>query len=151
MRAKLFRDVPFARTGWQTYTGDEAGEPERETVAVHRSEYEVARSAGSFEGSPITVDHPDKLLTPEQVDALAVGIASGVRFDGATQQLRADLLVWDQTAIRQVADGVRELSAGYTNEQDAIGPANYEQRDIVGNHIALVPHGRAGSAVRIGA
>ena len=147
MRAKLFRDVPFARSGPQAYHADEIGVDGHGLIAVDRPPAAVAASATSFEGVPITMDHPSVLLNAEAVEREAVGLISDVRFDDG--RLRGDLLIWREDAIRAVADGVRELSAGYTAEYQRDGEG-YRQSGIKGNHIALVRRGRAGRAVRIG-
>ncbi len=147
MRAKLFRNVPFARSGSQTYHADEIGVDGAGLIAVDRPPAAVAASAASFEGVPITMDHPAVLLDADGVEHEAVGLVSSVRFDDG--RLRGDLLIWCEDAIRAVADGVRELSAGYTAEYQRDGEG-YRQSGIKGNHIALVQRGRAGRAVRIG-
>lgn len=150
MKAKLFRSVPFARTGWQNYMADELGIPGTGQVRVFRSDVEVKRSAQTFEGVPITVDHPRDLLTAQTVEAHTVGLVSAVSFDETTQQLRADMMIWEPLAISQVAEGIRELSGGYVAEYEPRGGGDYEQTHIRGNHVALVPTGRSGSAQRIG-
>lgn len=146
MRAKLFRQVPFARTGPQQYLADELGLDGQGFVTVYRDEFEVARSASTFEGVPLTMDHPGELMDATAVQREAVGIASDVTFSDGF--LKADLLIWDEQAIKAVAEGIRELSGGYQAEYSRDGN-NYRQKEIKGNHIALVPAGRAGSAVRI--
>lgn len=150
MRAKLFKDVPFARAGIQYYRADEIGGAGGKLVAVERARDTVSRSAATFEGVPITVDHPPDLLTPEQIERRAVGLVSGVIFDVATDQLRGDFLLWDAAAIRNVAEGLRELSAGYLSDYVQNGDGTYRQTGIRGNHVALVPAGRSGMAQRIG-
>lgn len=150
MKAKLFRSVPFARTGWQDYMAAELGVEGSGLVRVFRSDLEVKRSAQTFEGVPITVDHPSTLLTPQTADPPTVGLVSAVSFDEATQQLRGDLLIWEPKAIGQVAEGIRELSGGYAADYQPRGGGEYEQTQIKGNHVALVPAGRSGHAQRIG-
>lgn len=150
MRAKLFRAVPFARTGIQWYRANEIGGNGDKMVAVERDRDTVSRSAGTFEGAPVTVNHPPDLLAPEQSKREAVGLVSGVAFDASTDQLRGDFLLWDADAIRHVADGLRELSAGYWSEYVPNGDGSYYHTGIKGNHVALVPAGRSGVAQRIG-
>lgn len=145
MKAKLFRSVPFARVGMQTYAAEEIGAPGG-MVEVDRPADEVERSAPTFEGVPLTMDHPPELLDAGMA-YVAVGLVSGVRFDG--QQVRGDLLVWDDAAVQAIKHGKRELSAGYEAEYQR-GADGYVQRDIRGNHVALVPRGRSGAAQRIG-
>lgn len=60
----------------------------------------------------------------------------------------ADVIVTDSDAIRAIDTGARELSCGYTYKLARNG-YRWEQRQIVGNHVALVPKGRAGSEARI--
>lgn len=150
MRAKLFRSVPFARAGVQYYRADEVGATGEKIVAVDRDRDTVSRSAPTFEGVPVTVNHPSDLLGPEQSKREAVGMVSDVVFDASTDQLRGDFLLWEADAIRHVADGLRELSAGYWSEYVPNPDGSYHQREIKGNHVALVPAGRSGVAQRIG-
>lgn len=149
-RAKLFPAQPFARVGKQDYRASELGQPGDALVIVDRPAEEVAASAPSFEGVPVTVDHPPTALDAETAEQAAVGLVSGVQFDDTTGQLRGDFLLWDAEAIRAVADGLRELSAGYQADYEPVGAGGFRQRNIRGNHVALVERGRAGSAVRIG-
>ncbi|MDF1820710.1 MAG: DUF2213 domain-containing protein [Alcanivoracaceae bacterium] len=149
MRAKLFRAVPFARAGIQKYLARELGVPGEDVIEVMRPPAEVRRSAGTFEGVPITMDHPPCMVAADTLDRYAVGMVSAVRYDSRTDQLRGDLLVWDPVAIHSIASGRRELSGGYEAEYDEDGPG-FRQRDIKGNHLAIVPLGRSGSAQRIG-
>lgn len=149
MRAKLFRSVPFARSGTQQYLASELGMPGSGFISVDRPADEVRRSSPSFEFTPITVGHPDDMVSARDIDSLTVGIVSAVHFDDASQQLRGDLLIWDQAAISSIANGLRELSAGYLAEYVEHG-SGFIQRDIIGNHVAIVPRGRSGSAQRIG-
>lgn len=59
----ICRNVPIARTGDQDYLGSEIGldgEEAGKVLAVHRSPEEVFSQAtmASFEGKPVTNDHP---------------------------------------------------------------------------------------------
>jgi hypothetical protein len=149
MRAKLFRNVPFARAGWQNYRSSELDHPGDAIIHVFRPVDQVRKSAPSFESVPLTLDHPDELLTAADAGSRSVGIVTSVAYDNKTDQLRGDLLVWGQEAIQDIARGRRELSAGYDAAyvQRAEG---FEQRNIRGNHVALVIAGRSGEAQRIG-
>jgi hypothetical protein len=143
-------DVPIARTGMQLYTSDEvpledAGNGE---VRVYREPDEVFRpeTIASFEGKPVTVEHPNDFVTPENWQQLSVGTVQNVRRGEGLQDdlLIADLVITDKAAIKYVNEKLPEVSAGYeaTYEQDE--PGRGVQRDIVGNHVALVERGRAG-------
>ncbi|EGR6277511.1 DUF2213 domain-containing protein, partial [Salmonella enterica] len=62
----------------------------------------------------------------------------------------ADLIVKDESAIQLIEDGLREVSCGYDAEYEQTEPGKARQVDITGNHVALVPKGRAGNRCAIG-
>lgn len=154
----LVVDARVARTGIQVYAGHEVGKPEMPIVRVYRPESEVfARDAmASFAHRPVTNDHPDESVTADNWKEHAVGQTSDeIARDG--QFLRVPLMVSDAAAIKDIEDGKRELSAGYTSKlkwEDGTTPDGeaYDaiQTEIRDNHVAIVRHGRAGSQVRIG-
>lgn len=146
----ICHDVPIARTGTQLYLADEvpleangAGQ-----VEVSRTPEEVFRqeTLASFEGKPVTLDHPDDWVTPENWKQLAVGLTQNVRRgDGLEQDLViADLLITDAEAIEKVRKGLRQVSCGYDADYVQSDPGKGEQHNIIGNHVALVDRGRAG-------
>ncbi len=64
--------------------------------------------------------------------------------------LLADLLITDKAAIESVRAGLREVSCGYDADYEQIEPGRGRQRNIIGNHVALVEKGRCGSRCAIG-
>lgn len=149
----------FARTGCQTYAGAEIGRPDMATVTVYRPESEVFSedAMASFAHKAITLGHPtDGAVTATNWRKTAVGFTEGrVARDGGFVEI--PLMLADAEAVAAYDRGVRELSAGYKCELiwgDGIAPdgTRYQatQKAIRGNHIALVPQGRAGSDARIG-
>jgi len=58
--------------------------------------------------------------------------------------LIADLVITDKAAIDYVNKDLPEVSAGYEAEYEQTEPGRGVQRNIVGNHVALVERGRAG-------
>ena len=154
--------VAIARTGSQRYMPDEVPEDLAEGMAadaevlVHRPESEVfaPRTLASFEGKPLTIDHPDEDVTPENWKELAVGHIQNVRRGSPDKGQQPDLVYADivitrADAIEAVQNGLRELSCGYDAEYEAIRPGVGRQIHITGNHVALVEHGRAGARCRI--
>lgn len=143
-------DVPIARTGTQLYSDAEVpieGAPDG-IVRVERLPEEVFRpeTLASFEGKPVTVEHPDDFVTPDNWSRVAVGYAQNVRRgEGIDDDLiLADLVITDAGAIAYVNEKLPEVSAGYSAEYEQTGPGRGVQRQIVGNHVALVDNGRAG-------
>lgn len=154
----LVADVKAARTGIQQYAGWEVGKPEIPVVNVYRSADQVftTDSMGSYAHKPVTNDHPDEEVTADNWRDVAVGqVGDEIKRDG--DFIRVPLIVMDAKAIKQVQDGKRELSAGYTCELEFIDGVTPEgvayqaiQKDIRINHVAIVDKGRAGPEARIG-
>ncbi|HGL6376856.1 TPA: DUF2213 domain-containing protein [Citrobacter koseri] len=159
----LCKDVPVARTGKQLYGAadlpnlipDAFGE-----IVVSRSPEHVFAPAtlASFEGMSITVLHPEdengnvQLVNPANWKELAVGHLQNVRRGTGDQSdlMIADIIIKDEYAIQMVEDGLRQVSCGYDAEYGQTEPGKAEQVEITGNHVALVPKGRAGNRCAIG-
>jgi hypothetical protein len=152
-----------ARTGVYQYTGREVdpdnkhGLRDQAVVNVLRDDAAVfdERSVRSFIGKPITNDHPAEAVTASNWRDHARGVNMGAMRDG--DHLAFDLVLMDQAAINDVNAGKVELSNGYGCKLEfgdfkaADGTTcQARQTNIVGNHIALVDRGRAGSTCRIG-
>lgn len=154
----LVAEVRTARTGLQTYTGAEAGRPSQATVTLFRPENEVFShdSKASYAHKPITVGHPPAGVSAENWRKHAVGhIGDTVSRDG--EFIRVPMVLMDAGAVAGIANGTREVSAGYICDIDwtpgrtADGRA-YDgvQRRLRINHVAVVPRGRAGPECRFG-
>lgn len=143
--------VPINRTGMQEYLARELGlegDPER-VVPVWRTEDEVfsASALASFEGKDVTRLHPPELLRAETQAAYSKGHAENVRREG--EQTVADLVIKDPALIAEIENGqLREISCGYECQYEPHRDG-YRQTHIIGNHIAVVPRGRAGHMVAI--
>lgn len=143
--------VPINRIGDQEYTAGELqldGDPDR-LVVVHRYPEDVFDPAAlaSFEGKDITQGHPPENLTPENQAAYSKGHVENVRRVG--DNTVADLYIKDPALASDVENGVvREVSCGYLCDYVLDG-TGYRQQRIRGNHVAVVPRGRAGHDVAI--
>ena len=143
----------IARTGVQQYT-DADGSIRRE----YRPEAEVASpiSLASFAGKAITLEHPSALLDSSNTKDYQIGFTSTeVVYDNGF--VRAVMTITDKDAIERIMSGdAKEVSAGYRVNYEAIpgvtdSGENYDgiQKDISGNHIAVVRRGRAGPQVKL--
>lgn len=143
--------VPVARTGTQEYFARELrldGDPER-VIRVTREPEEVfsQTALASFEGCAVTDGHPPENVTAENFSAYARGHAQNVRRSG--DYVVADLHIDDAALASDVLNHVkREISCGYLCTYAPAG-GGYTQKGILGNHIAVVSRGRAGSSVSI--
>lgn len=152
----ICRNVPISRTGDQEYMGWEIGIPGAgggQIVTVHRPPEEVFSTAAlaSFEGKPVTNDHPSVLIGPDDVKTYEMGHAQNVRRgEGEWEEYTlADLHIHDRELIDAVQSGKREISCGYECEYVPNGDGTYTQRNIRGNHVAVVERGRAGKRAAI--
>lgn len=130
-----------------------------------RPEEEVFREdvMGGYEGAPITVMHPKKMLDPQNVRTFEVGSVSGPgRRDG--NEVGVSMVIKDARAIErvdrrelvQLSPGYRcklEMKSGfapqYATKTNPRGFFNFVQRDIVVNHLALVDRARGGDNLQI--
>lgn len=154
----LCRDAALGRTGVMRYLpeevdGDVTDGFEGDEVLVYRDDAEVfaPEALASFEGKPLTLDHPAEDVCPENWAELAKGTVNNVRrgTGAASDLVLADILVTDAEAIAAIEDGLRELSCGYDADVEPIRPGVGRQRNIRGNHVALVGQGRAGGRCKI--
>ncbi len=148
-------NVPVARTGTQEYLSEELGlEDEGPVIPVFRPEEEVFSPAcmASFEGMPVTDDHPSfpEGVTAENIRYLQKGHAHNIRRGKGAESdlLLADLIITDPGLEEEIMNGKREISCGYNYVLSREG-GRYIQREIRGNHVAVVDAGRAGPRVCI--
>ena len=143
----------IARTGVQMYT-DADGSIRRE----YRPEGEVAspESLASFAGKAITLEHPSVLLDSTNTKDYQIGF-SGTEVVYDNGFVRAVMTITDDEAIKRIMRGdAKEVSAGYRVNYEATpgvtdSGENYDgiQKEISGNHIAVVRRGRAGPQVKL--
>ena len=143
----------IARTGVQNYRSAD-GSTRRE----YRPEEQVAspESLASFAGKAVTFEHPPLLLDSANTKSYSIGF-SGTEVVYDNGFVRAVMTITDQDSIDKIMRGdAREVSAGYKVEYDrtpGTTPDGEEydgiQKQIVGNHIAVVRRGRAGPQVKL--
>ena len=151
----------IGRAGLQDYKAGEIGGPPGAapdtTVRVYRPPDEVfaPASLASFASKPVTLDHPPGMIDSGNWKRFAVGHAGEtVAQDG--DHVATDLVLTDAAAVAR-ADAGAELSNGYwadfhfTPGLTPDGePYDALQRNIRGNHIALVDAGRCGPSCTVG-
>lgn len=157
-----FLRVParIARTGIQVYSAGELGLRDLDPntpVNIYRPEEEVFSdtSLKSFAAKPITNDHPPELVTSKNAKKYSVGMSSETvsRSGDFAETL---LTITDDKAIQAVESGKVELSNGYLSDiewAEGVTPSGEHyfgiQRNIRGNHIAIVDKGRAGPQCKV--
>lgn len=148
-------DVPIARTGEYKYKATEVpiDGAKDGIVSIQRDENEVfsEEAIRSFEGKPVTIEHPDDFVTPINWKGLAHGVIQNVRrgLGEMKDLLLADLCLMTEDAIKLVKAGLRQVSCGYDAKYEQLAPGIGRQVGIIGNHLALVTKGRAGNRCAI--
>lgn len=159
-------NVPIARTGMQKYLPSEIPTEDVEDagkyagsdglVPVYREQEAVFDPAtiASFQGKPVADNHPntpDNKIHADDIAFYGKGHMENVRRGTGDEadNLVADLVITDPALVRAVESGQkREVSCGYDCRFVAEGDKVY-QRNIIGNHVAVVARGRAGGDVAI--
>lgn len=149
----LYTGVPIARTGSMEYGREEVGLDGEGTVNVYRDAADVFEPAAiaSFEGKIVTDEHPPVMLDEQNVMRYIKGTVHNVRRGTGNEadMLIADLMIYDPELNWEIREGKREVSAGYYLEYEEGPDGKLYQRKIRGNHVAIVPKGRAGGRVAI--
>jgi hypothetical protein len=111
-------------------------------------------SMSSFTALPFTNDHPPEVLDATNTKKYQAGHLIGAPVQDG-DKMRASILVTDADTIAAMEAGKNQISNGYfcdLEETPGLAPdgQRYDavQKNIVGNHVALVDFGRAGSDVR---
>ena len=148
----------IARTGIQIYSGAEVGRPGMREVRVYRPESEVFHrdAITSLAHKPVTIEHPNELVTPKNWKQHTVGhLGDEVLRDG--DFIRVPLVLMDAGAIEQVREGKSQLSVGYTAMMiwaDGVSPEgdpyDVTQTQIRANHVAITHTARGGAKLCMG-
>ena len=142
----------IARVGELEYTAQELGMKGDEIIKVYRDKDELFKDEvlDSFEGMPITVEHPDGMLVDSATwEDSAVGHIQNVRAEG--DFIVCDAYIQSADAIKEIEEtGNIELSCGYDADLEFDSSGKVWQNNIRGNHVAIVPNGRCGSSCRLG-
>lgn len=153
----------FARPGIQDYVhtdfpegsvpDDLVGKP----IRILRPAVEVfeGNALASFGGKPVTNDHPPSLVTADNYREYQVGFtAEAVGRDD--KGLLVGLTIQDAQVIAAINSGKNQVSAGYSaqlfwdaGEDPDFGAYHGIQRQIRGNHVAIVDRARGGPDVSI--
>lgn len=141
-------DCVLARTGKQEYTKDDCYEDGDETkIMVDRTEKQVfdPKTLASFENVPLTIEHPEKDVDPDNYNSLAVGYVRDIHKGTYENEpvMMGTIVITDSEGIEKVETGeLTNLSCGY--DCTITKGEHPEQIDIRGNHIALCKIPRAG-------
>jgi hypothetical protein len=146
----FIHDTPIiTRTGIFTYY-----EPDGTIRKELRLPEEVfnSDSLASYEGVPLTLNHPKGLVAPDNADKIPIVgtvLSHGIQ---DKNNVRAKVVIQSQKVVKS---GMRGLSAGYTADViPEVGTYNGEeythrQTNIRLNHVAVCKNPRAGAVARL--
>lgn len=117
-----------------------------------RDPEELCKAADTFNNQPLLNTHIAVSVLDPPKEAIIGSTGESAEFDG--KYLKNSLVIWDVNSIIGVENKQqREISSSYRYRLD-LTPGEYEgeaydgvMRDIVCNHVAIVPSGRAGPDV----
>lgn len=150
-------DNPISKEGIYPYYGRQISptlEPDK-IYKVFRPREELRKAAETFKNVPILNDHTmvGKDFTP--MDDLKEHGVLGERVYEKDGTLYSNIVVRTDELKNLIQNGKKELSMGYQCTYD-LTPGIWKgqkydavQRDLVGNHVALVQNGRMGHDVRV--
>lgn len=153
------RDNKLSRAGVYDYLGSEIGAPEPDRIyRVLRPAEELADVAcvESFKLQPWVIEHTmlgDGFETPAEEKGVHGVIGEQVYFDARDNWLKGNIKIFSDTMGDAIGNGFDELSLGYRCTYE-FTPGAYRgerydaiQRNIRGNHLALVEESRMDVAV----
>jgi uncharacterized protein len=122
---------------------------------LFRDPDELAKAASTFNNLPLLSRHVPVDVSDHRPDLVVGSTGTDAKF--AAPYLQNSLVIWTADAIEGVVSGKqRELSGAYRYhalmEPGTFDGLRYDGRmvEMVGNHVALVAEGRAGSDVVVG-
>lgn len=149
---RLRADAYITKTGVFEYL-DDRGRVRRELRLPE--EVFAPESLASFAQVPVTDDHPPALLTAKTSKEYMVGM-TGENVLRDNDHVRTSLAVTHGDTIRKMEAGKQEVSCGYScdvdetpGEHPIFGRYDAVQRNIRGNHVAIVDSARAGKSARV--
>lgn len=154
---ELVRDNPLSAEGVYLYSGRMIGLPNLDPdklYPVYRPAEELEKAAESFNNVPFIIGHEmigDGATPYDQRPAS--GVLTNVKYKAG--KLYGDLKIWSEKMKDKILSGVKELSLGYKSvyerSRGVFKGQTYDfiQRNLRGNHLALVKNGRMGSEIRV--
>ena len=154
---ELVRDNPLSAEGVYLYSGRMIGLPNLDPdklYPVYRPAEELEKAADSFNNVPFIIGHEmiGEGATPYD-QRPASGVLTNVKYKAG--KLYGDLKIWSEKMKDKILSGVKELSLGYKSiyerSRGVFNGQTYDfvQRNLRGNHLALVRNGRMGSEMRV--
>lgn len=154
------KNNPLSMVGVFDYLGHQISsdlEPNK-VYKVYRPAESLQESVDSWNNPPRPVILGHEMLGSDfssTDDRPVQGVVTNVYFSPDDGKLYGDLTIYSDELKDAISDGTKDISLGYFCKYDKEpgifnGQAyDFVQRDLRGNHVAVVPAGRCGSDVRV--
>lgn len=145
------RTAVSVRDGVLEYLGSEIGmEPADKIFYVYRSPATIASAANLMAGIPVIDEHVEPGTEDKDIQSKVESSSLIDAFDSSTDSTLAiqNKLSIDPELEAMIQAGKRELSLGYEGQLVPHSKYDFEQRDLVPTHLAIVDSGRCGSGCR---
>lgn len=158
----LWHDVPLSLEGVFKYKGATINLPHlnldpSKFYNVYRPKEELEKAAPTFEALPFFENHTtvgDKEIFEKKYDEKpAQGVVFRTKF--LINKLLGCVKVFSEDLKGKIGKGLKGLSLGYSCDYEYKKgvwngiPYDFIQKNLVGNHLALVPRGRMGASVAL--
>ncbi len=145
------KGVKLARVGAMEYLNSELGKSGNGITDVYVDAEQLFNDATilSFEGMPITINHPEEMeVNAKNWEELTKGHITNIRPSEDKQFLLGDAIINSSSAIDTIQSGMIEVSCGYDADIEEIN-GKLTKVNIRGNHLAIVDEGRCGGDCKL--
>lgn len=145
------RTAVSVRDGVLEYLGSEIGmEPADKIFYVYRSPATIASAANLMAGIPVINEHVEPGSEEKNIQSKVESSSLIDAFDTSTDSTLAiqNKLSIDPELEALIEAGKREISLGYEGQLVPHSKYDFEQRDLIPKHLAIVDAGRCGSGCR---
>lgn len=145
------KGVKLARVGAMEYLNSELGKSGNGITDVYVDAEQLFNDATiqSFEGMPITINHPEEMeVNAKNWEELTKGHITNIRPSDDKQFLLGDAIINSSSAIDTIQSGMIEVSCGYDADIEEIN-GKLTKVNIRGNHLAIVDEGRCGGDCKL--
>ena len=127
---------------------DQAKKP----TSINFSEHELQRSVNTWNGRPVSINHPDNQITcnsPDTYNRQWVGYVFNTRYDKPAQSLKSELWIENERGkvVNDLVSSGKQLEVsigvfGQLKQSKGNDPFDFDMANIVGDHLAILPNSK---------
>ena len=121
-------------------------------TSIHFSEQELQRSVNTWNGRPVSINHPDNQITcnsPDTYNRQWVGYVFNARYDKPAKSLKSELWIENERGkvINDLVSSGKQLEVsigvfGQLKKSTGNDPFDFDMANIVGDHLAILPNSK---------